>query len=151
MQMLIWLRYADEMERGHQSSFSLESMGSATPSAPSLLVLRPSWPQALAHGIWPAALALFLSVSTSILIFPFFPYVPTSGYFGDALPQVCSLATLPQPSSLHLSCFATHTACTSRQHPSVLLSSSVFALSFDKSQSCLAEWFLCDTATLCGF
>ncbi|DBB16535.1 TPA: hypothetical protein ACH3X3_014799 [Trebouxia sp. C0006] len=78
----------DEMERGHPSSFSLESMGSRTPSAPSLLVLRPSWPQALAHGIWPAALALFLSVSTSILIFPFFPYVPTSGYFGDALPQV---------------------------------------------------------------
>ncbi|DBA76841.1 TPA: hypothetical protein ACH3X2_008856 [Trebouxia sp. C0005] len=78
----------DEMERGHQSSFSLESMGSRTPSAPSLLALRPSWPQALAHGIWPAALALFLSVSTSILIFPFFPYVPTSGYFGDALPQV---------------------------------------------------------------
>ncbi|KAL0033491.1 hypothetical protein WJX77_011956 [Trebouxia sp. C0004] len=78
----------DEMERGHQSSFSLESMGSRTPSAPSLMALRPSWPQALAHGIWPAALALFLSVSTSILIFPFFPYVPTSGYFGDALPQV---------------------------------------------------------------
>ncbi len=93
MQTLILLRYADEMERGHPSSFSLESMGSRTPSAPSLLVLRPSWPQALAHGIWPAALALFLSVSTSILIFPFFPYVPTSGYFGDALPQVCSFAS----------------------------------------------------------
>ncbi len=88
MQTLILLRYVDEMERGHQSSFSLESMGSRTPSTPSLLALRPSWPQALAHGIWPAALALFLSVSTSILIFPFFPYVPTSGYFGDALPQV---------------------------------------------------------------
>ncbi len=95
MQTLFLLRHVDEMERGPQSSFSLESMGSRTPSAPSLLALRPSWPQALAHGIWPAALALFLSVSTSILIFPFFPYVPTSGYFGDALPQVCGLASLP--------------------------------------------------------
>ena len=37
---------------------------------------------------WPAAAALFLSVSTSILVFPFFTYVPTSGYLGDLLPQV---------------------------------------------------------------
>lgn len=49
----------------------------------------PEWGyQALAQGIWPAVLALVLSVSTSILVFPFFPYVPSNGRFGDALPQV---------------------------------------------------------------
>lgn len=79
---------ADDVERGHHSSFSLESMGSRNPSAPSLVAFRHGGPEALTQGIWPAALALFLSVSTSILVFPFFPYVPTSGYFGDALPQV---------------------------------------------------------------
>ena len=85
---------ADEMERGHTSSFSLESMGSRSPSAPNLISLREGGPWALAQGIWPALLALCLSVSTSILVFPFFPYVPTSGYFGDALPQVCLLHTV---------------------------------------------------------
>ena len=44
--------------------------------------------QAVGRSIWPAGLALFLSVSTSILVFPFFPYIPSSGYFGVALPQV---------------------------------------------------------------
>ena len=57
-------------------------------SVPGLLAVQEWGYQALGEGIWPAALALFLSVSTSILVFPFFPYVPSSGSFGDALPQV---------------------------------------------------------------
>ena len=57
-------------------------------SIPSLHALPYLGIQSLGQGIWAAALALFLSVSTSILVFPFFPYIPSSGYFGDALPQV---------------------------------------------------------------
>lgn len=55
---------------------------------PALLAFTEASTMALAQGVWPAALALFLSVSTSILLFPFFPYVPSSGGFGNALPQV---------------------------------------------------------------
>ena len=95
------------MESGYPSTFSLESLGSTTSSASSLLLFRAAGPTALAQGIWPAALALFLSVSTSILVFPFFPYVPSSGYFGDALPQVPSAACLPfLEFTLHLLCAA---------------------------------------------
>ena len=83
---------ADELERGERSTLSLESMASShtgrSPSVPRLLDMQEWGYKALAQGIWPAALALFLSVSTSILVFPFFPYVPSSGSFGDALPQV---------------------------------------------------------------
>ena len=82
----------DELERGERSTLSLESMASSrtgrTPSVPGLLAVQEWGYQALGQGIWPAVLALFLSVSTSILVFPFFPYVPSSGSFGDALPQV---------------------------------------------------------------
>ena len=82
----------DELERGERSTLSLESMASShtsrSPSVPRLLAVQECGYQALGQGIWPAAMALFLSVSTSILVFPFFPYVPSSGSFGDALPQV---------------------------------------------------------------
>lgn len=44
--------------------------------------------QELLRSIWPAAVALFLSISTSTLVFPFFTYVPSSGFFGEMLPQV---------------------------------------------------------------
>lgn len=82
----------DELERGERSAVSLESMGSSQTgrslSMPSPHAV-PEWGyQALAQDIWPAVLALVLSVSTSILVFPFFPYVPSDGRFGDALPQV---------------------------------------------------------------
>lgn len=85
----------DELERGERSTLSLESMASShtgrSPSMPRLLDMQEWGYKALAQGIWPAALVLFLSVSTSILVFPFFPYVPSSGSFGDALPQVMKL------------------------------------------------------------
>lgn len=37
--------------------------------------------------IWPAAVALFLSVGASMVVAPFFTYVPSSGSTGDLLPQ----------------------------------------------------------------
>ena len=93
---MCWL-CVDELERGDRSTMSLESMASShtgqSPSTPNLLAVQEQGYQALAQGIWPAVLALFLSVSTSILVFPFFPYVPSSGTFGDALPQVGPLTT----------------------------------------------------------
>eukprot|EP00879_Flechtneria_rotunda_P030186 GHRR01032786.1.p1 GENE.GHRR01032786.1~~GHRR01032786.1.p1 ORF type:complete len:400 (+),score=128.31 GHRR01032786.1:44-1243(+) len=42
----------------------------------------------LAGCIWPAALGISLSVGSSMLVFPFFTYVPHTGAFGEALPQV---------------------------------------------------------------
>lgn len=77
---------ADELEKGQQFALAIQSSpqsrGTAMPALPYLGM------QALGRSIWPAGLALFLSVSTSILVFPFFPYIPSSGYFGVALPQV---------------------------------------------------------------
>ncbi|KAK9849775.1 hypothetical protein WJX84_003292 [Apatococcus fuscideae] len=54
-----------------------------------LLAEPPTEPSAsrIMTGIWPAAFSLFLSVGTSILVFPFFTFVPTSGYLGSMLPQ----------------------------------------------------------------
>lgn len=37
--------------------------------------------------IWPAAVALVLSVGASMVVAPFFTYVPSSGATGDLLPQ----------------------------------------------------------------
>ncbi len=38
--------------------------------------------------IWPALGALGLSCTISLILFPFFTYVPTSGYLGEMLPKV---------------------------------------------------------------
>lgn len=43
---------------------------------------------AISRRIWPAALALTLSVSSSMALFPLFTYVPSSGMLGEALPEV---------------------------------------------------------------
>ncbi len=42
----------------------------------------------LAWRVSPAALSIFLSVGTSMLVFPFFTYVHTTGVLGERLPQV---------------------------------------------------------------
>lgn len=42
----------------------------------------------LAWRISPAALSIFLSVGTSMLVFPFFTYMHTSGLFGERFVQV---------------------------------------------------------------
>lgn len=41
--------------------------------------------------IWAALSALLLSGTISLIIFPFFTYVPTSGLLGEALPKVGSV------------------------------------------------------------
>jgi hypothetical protein len=49
--------------------------------------------RAVAGAIAPAAGSIFLSVGTSMLVFPFFTYVHSTGLMGDRLPQVsCSSA-----------------------------------------------------------
>ena len=40
------------------------------------------------HKIWPAQLALFLTGTCGLLIFPFLTYVPSDGMLGDMLPKV---------------------------------------------------------------
>ena len=42
----------------------------------------------LAWRVSPAALAIFLSVGSSMLVFPFFTYVHSTGLLGERLPQV---------------------------------------------------------------
>lgn len=51
---------------------------------PLLLLLQLAW------RIWPAWLALLMSVGSSMLLFPLFTCVDTSGRLGDRLPQVRS-------------------------------------------------------------
>eukprot|EP00884_Botryococcus_braunii_P012171 jgi/Botrbrau1/20955/Bobra.0135s0074.2 len=48
----------------------------------------------LLQSIWPAALCLFLSIATSILVFPFFTYVRSSGWLGNMLMQALFAARL---------------------------------------------------------
>ena len=43
---------------------------------------------ALVRRVWKPALALFLSASTAVLLFPFFTYVPQQGRMDRMLPQV---------------------------------------------------------------
>jgi hypothetical protein len=43
----------------------------------------------IALSIGPAATSIFLSVGTSMLVFPFFTYVRSTGLLADRLPQVC--------------------------------------------------------------
>jgi hypothetical protein len=50
--------------------------------APLAQLLRLAW------RIWPAAVALLLSVGSSMLAFPLFTYVATTGSLGERLPQV---------------------------------------------------------------
>lgn len=38
--------------------------------------------------IWPVIMSFFVSVTIMYLIFPFFTYIPSSGYLGDTLPRV---------------------------------------------------------------
>lgn len=42
----------------------------------------------LALRVSPAAFAIFLSVGSSMLVFPFFTYVHSTGLLGERLPQV---------------------------------------------------------------
>lgn len=39
------------------------------------------------RGIWPVMISLFLSGTVGIMVFPFFTYVPSSGWLKDLLPK----------------------------------------------------------------
>ena len=47
--------------------------------------------RSLAWKVSPAALSIFLSVGTSMLVFPFFTYVHSTGLMRERLPQVLSI------------------------------------------------------------
>ena len=53
--------------------------------------------RATGRAMWPAAAALFLSIAASMLVSPFFTYVPSSGWLGDLLPQVWHRSPAPPP------------------------------------------------------
>lgn len=40
------------------------------------------------RDIWPVMISLFLSGVVGIMVFPFFTYVPSSGWLDDLLPKV---------------------------------------------------------------
>ena len=40
------------------------------------------------RDIWPVMTSLFLSGVVGIMVFPFFTYVPSSGWLNDLLPKV---------------------------------------------------------------
>eukprot|EP00878_Enallax_costatus_P011275 GHUV01011772.1.p1 GENE.GHUV01011772.1~~GHUV01011772.1.p1 ORF type:complete len:284 (+),score=84.73 GHUV01011772.1:550-1401(+) len=60
--------------------------------------------------IWPACLGLMMSVGSSMMVFPFFTFVPHTGLFGEHFPQVLFYSRLLgdisgrlMPHRLHLS------------------------------------------------
>jgi len=71
----------------HRGGSSSSSWGSRLMRRlqPVLLLLQLAW------RIWPAWTALLLSVGSSMLVFPLFTCVDTSGSLGERLPQVCEV------------------------------------------------------------
>ena len=63
------------------SSFEVSGLRGALPRE-ALTTLQ------LAKDVWPAAAALGVSVGCATLVFPFFTYVPSSGWLQAMLPQV---------------------------------------------------------------
>ncbi len=64
-------------------------------------------------GIWPVAAALFLTAFTSIMLFPFFAYVPMTPFLGVMLPQesLCISWLLHSNVDVFYICKACVTAC----------------------------------------
>lgn len=75
---------------GEPSSFANQQPGSTSPSAhsPSGLVREGSGTMLVVRDIWPVMTSLFLSGVVGIMVFPFFTYVPSSGWLNDFLPKV---------------------------------------------------------------
>ena len=40
------------------------------------------------QAVWPAMTALFLAGNLCVIVFPFFTYIPSSGWLGSNLPTV---------------------------------------------------------------
>lgn len=68
--------------RSSSSSGSGRTRGLRQRIQPLLLLLQLAW------RIWPAWIALLMSVGSSMLVFPLFTCVDTSGHMGERLPQV---------------------------------------------------------------
>ena len=75
---------------GEASPFASQQMGSISPSAQSSsgLVREGSGTMLVVRDIWPVMTSLFLSGVVGIMVFPFFTYVPSSGWLNDLLPKV---------------------------------------------------------------
>lgn len=58
--------------------------GQSTPR----LVREASGTMLVVRDIWPVMTSLFLSGVVGIMVFPFFTYVPSSGWLNDLLPKV---------------------------------------------------------------
>lgn len=89
MQRLLRQRDSEESELESQA----ESEKSSTASQESQI--HDGNLQMLASEIWPAAVALAVSVACATLLFPFFTFVTSSGWLKTLLPQARS-RVLPQ-------------------------------------------------------
>ena len=65
-------------------------MGSPFAQSPQSLAREGSGSMEVVRGIWPVMISLFLSGVVGIMVFPFFTYVPSSGWLDDLLPKVSS-------------------------------------------------------------
>ena len=77
-----------------QMQASSSSMGSPFAQSPQSLARESSGTMEVVRGIWPVMISLFLSGVVGIMVFPFFTYVPSSGWLNDLLPKVTSLSVL---------------------------------------------------------
>lgn len=75
---------------GEASPFASQRPGSTSPFAqsPSGLAREGSGTMLVVKDIWPVMTSLFLSGVVGIMVFPFFTYVPSSGWLNDLLPKV---------------------------------------------------------------
>ncbi|KAL3137216.1 hypothetical protein ABBQ32_006768 [Trebouxia sp. C0010 RCD-2024] len=82
---------------GLASAFaSQQQPGSMSPSGQSTprLVREASGTMLVVRDIWPVMTSLFLSGVVGIMVFPFFTYVPSSGWLNDLLPKVLFFSTI---------------------------------------------------------
>ncbi|KAA6418939.1 MAG: hypothetical protein FRX49_11043 [Trebouxia sp. A1-2] len=70
------------------------SMGSPFAQSPQSLARESSGTMEVVRGIWPVMISLFLSGVVGIMVFPFFTYVPSSGWLNDLLPKVLFFSTI---------------------------------------------------------
>lgn len=87
-------------------------MGSPFAQSPQGLASQGSGTMEVVRGIWPVMISLFLSGVVGIMVFPFFTYVPSSGWLNDLLPKV-SLDTVDMSPQTHS---AQETECISGLH-----------------------------------
>lgn len=85
-----WLSWAPYNGQA-PTSFPPRAVGPAAPPSRSPSVIKRDASMATSHvleAIAVPAVVLCSSIATSVLIFPFFTYVPSSGHMAEFLPQV---------------------------------------------------------------